>query len=202
MVCYMTYQNSTIAHGKRYIWVSLIVFAIFGYLQFKSIDHLLKFGFSKAFSSKHNSTLTRIYLKIIVICGLLFFLYLIGLNLYVYLGDEATRIDFHKRAEFFIFADYSILGVSWGVFLCAGLSLGLSGFLYSIFLLGPLANGITISLALHNWFNGLEFNLSAVFQALLDTSVSDVVSLIVNVIWLSATYLLSGSNKETLQIQS
>ncbi len=74
--------------------------------------------------------------------------------------------------------------------------LGLCGFLFSLFLLGPLANGITISLALHNWFNGLDFDLSAVFQALLDTSVSDVVSLIINVAWFAITYLIAGSTNE------
>ncbi len=124
-LCYFAYQKNTIAHGTRFVWISILVFSFFGYLQYKSINHLLKFGFLRAFSSKHNSSLTRIYLKIIVICGLLFFLYTMGLNLYVYLSDEATRLDFHKKAGFFLFANYSFLGILWGILLLAGLSLGL-----------------------------------------------------------------------------
>jgi len=201
-LCHLTYKNSIIANGTRYLWLSVIVFAFFVYLQFKSTGHMLKFGLIKAFSSKHNSFLTRIYLKLVVASGILLFLYLIGLNIYVYSGGEAVRATMGSGENFFLFFDNSFWGILWGLIICAGFSMGLSAFLFSSLLLGPLANGITIALALHNWLNGLDFNLNAVFQAVLDMNVSDVVSLIINVIWLSLTFLISGSNNETPNVQT
>lgn len=173
----INYFKTTIAaevsDGRRYVWLSLLVVAVFIVLQF--------IKFKNPFTSKlSKSKKFEIFISVAAGIG-----YMVIVLLTTYL-TEFTNIStpsFLNRFQGII----TLLGDQYGgtipqlLFLFFK-GLVISGTLLSLFLCGIVITGLNLSFALHNWLNGMEFDIGIFIENLIGLALNDFASLVVNII--------------------
>lgn len=173
-----TYFSAKISKGYNLIWVTLAIAGIAIYFQVKKLDKFFaKDSLIKSFTEK--STAIRWYFYFINLLGASFFIYLLVYYYQGYNNPEGTKVTF---------SGYPFLAVIFYTavsFIFAACAIGA---LYSFIFLGPISNGISLALTFHNWANGAGIDYQIFIQYFFDFSLPDILSFIINLVWLSISY--------------
>jgi len=165
-------QTSSIAAGYNYILLTLLIFIGFCRWQLESLKSDLSMT-SKPVPSKTAMVIVGISLIPTV---WVFFSTFFGI--YFQIGKSVEGIEFN----FFdaLLTSISRAGITYGAFL---------GLILFVFRLGIFTSGLSISISLHNYFNGMGFDLS-IFWNIFDLSLSDFWGAVVTIANLLVTYLV------------
>jgi len=182
------YFKGDYAKGTKFLYISIPIFLYFCYLQYKYLAKLFsEKTLIEALTSKKHSKAVKVYFKAMLIFSLLVFLYFLW---YYYKIYNCVDCDRHNM----VFKDSTLLATIWFVMVSLLFSLGIVTSLFSLFFLGPLSNGISLSIMAHNWFNGLGFKYAILLESFLDFTLPDALAFAVNVIWFLISLFLTNAN--------
>ncbi|MBI1226599.1 MAG: hypothetical protein GC192_15305 [Bacteroidetes bacterium] len=179
-------ENSpNVAHGTNKIWITLLIFLFF--LGWQIID-VIK-GFSP--NSKGTArTVTIIIMWISFICAALL---LITCILGFYGPEWVKGIVGNGPHLGYTPPDSSLFIVLLNSFFEAGI-IGGAMFAMLVYLLrfGIFTSGLSFCVALHNFFNGLEFDLSVLYETVFNLSIPELWGVIITIGHFLITYFIGG----------
>lgn len=173
-----------IAHGTNYIYVPILIFLGFCYWQFKQLR--------EGFIFKENSVGSKIVKGIFALSiGIACFIILT--NVAVYFGPEAIRTFAANISTMGTDPphDAGILRLLLQGFWEGGIIAGIIfAFLFYLLRFGLFTAGLAISITIHNCLNGLEFDLSTLYDLVLEISMPEWLGTLITIGKLILSYYL------------
>lgn len=173
-----------IAHGTNYIYVPILIFLGFCYWQFKQLR--------EGFIFKENSVGSKV-VKAIFVLSIGFACFVILTYVAVYFGSDAIR-NFAANISTIVPDPPRDSGISrllyqgfWEGGIIAGL---VFASLFYLLRFGLFTAGLAISIALHNFLNGLEFDLSTLYNLVLEISMPEWLGTLITIGKLILSYYL------------
>jgi hypothetical protein len=177
-------KSDKIAPGYNYIYISVSIFLLFAYFQWRN----LKDDFADGIFSTSNKSVKIIsyfsgILSLSVFVGLL-------LAFFDFFPPEKVSSIFPatpNRDSSFIVAVLDAMyhsGIVFGVTFAS---------LVIIFRFGLFYGGLNLALAMHNFFNGRSFDLSVLYELYVEFNVSELLGAILTILQIGITCLLGKS---------
>src|SRR5690349_21530680 len=178
-------KSSLIADGYENILITLGIFAGFCFWQYKSLQ--TDFSFEEGKEGKSKMVLILFGLALIP-AVLMFFTNI--LSVYFQMG-WVRSISGKGIGMTTPGADTSFVVALLDSFYQAGLSFGLVfAVLIGIFRIGIFTSKLSFCIALHNYFNGLSFDLSVLFDLVFETTLSEFWGAVLTIGQLALTFFV------------
>ena len=159
-------ESNLIANGVRGILITLLIFIFICGKQYKSIQK----DFDSKLSDSKKSVFSIIFIISLGLAGIdLIYTFIISyFNIYLF---KKTITILGKGTE--IYNPSFITAVIDG-FYASGMAFGvIFGSLFLVFRIGIFTLGLSFCVALHNYLNGLSFDLSIAWNLILETTLSE-----------------------------
>ncbi|MEZ4990238.1 MAG: hypothetical protein R2824_07495 [Saprospiraceae bacterium] len=198
--------ENNVASGTEGWQYSFLVFCLFFLFQainrrFIGADH---YNLHNIFAGKEYGWITRFKVILSLSAGFVTFIFIIYLlGIAPYYDTYPSILDYWKTPppERSLFEEPFFFIILYLVLILLLSILG-AGLVFAYFFYGIALSGVGLALAIHNWLNGWDFDLGAIFDVLFEISLNGFWSLIIFIITITLNVLdgkiglgwLSGEN--------
>lgn len=188
------WESLKIAEGRNLIWLSIGVFLAFLIWQIYDLVKIFRHPLQKK----------RRNLFLVIAGGIatLIFIYIMVLYYLSHYGDTETKAWIASNVKGALEAGTDWYSVLVQILFSLFISLVMAGFLLGFLLLGRIAWGASLAVAVHNLANGGSFDLTVVIDALINTAsefhLNDIGALLVGIAWWAITGFLLKEPKSQI----